>query len=116
MSGLDTKLTDLANAIRTKTGVTGPLSLDDMVVAIENYKNQQKQLEKKDKAKTATQQKKIATEKKTTKTTKNKEPKNSKTTKQAKGNTTKQKPATNKNSSPAKTKTASKTVSKTNKK
>ena len=40
MSGLDTKLTDLANAIRTKTGVTGPLSLDDMVVAIENYKNQ----------------------------------------------------------------------------
>ena len=34
MSRLDTKLTDLANAIRTKTGVTGPLSLDDMVDSV----------------------------------------------------------------------------------
>ena len=39
MGTLDTKLTALANAIRTKTGVTGALSLDAMANAITNYKN-----------------------------------------------------------------------------
>jgi hypothetical protein len=39
MGALDTKLTALANAIRTKTGVTGALSLDAMANAITDYKN-----------------------------------------------------------------------------
>ena len=39
MGALDTKLTALANAIRTKTGVTGALSLNAMANAITNYKN-----------------------------------------------------------------------------
>ena len=37
MGALDMKLTALANAIRTKTGVTGALSLNAMANAIKNY-------------------------------------------------------------------------------